>query len=113
MYTYLRLRSQLSLEELCAAFDEYTASERLVLNAMAHRALKLTSTASAPVVMRASASEAGLRKREDLVERPFTPTEGGDRGNVKVVVRVRKFVQRGGWICLHEMRCLYGGEEIN
>lgn len=93
MYAYLRLRSQVSLEQLCDAFDDYTHSERFVLNEMAHRALK--TTASAPVVMRASASEAGLRKREELVERPLTPMEGGEGGNVKVVVRVRKFIKRG------------------
>lgn len=95
MYASLRLRSQLSLEELCNAFDEYTASDCLLWNEMAHRALKMASTASSPVAMRASASEAGLRKRDELIERPFTPTDGGDRGNVKVVVRVRKFVKRG------------------
>lgn len=96
MYAMLRLRSQNSLEELCAIFDEYTNSDRLVSNAMAHRALKAAvSTASSPIAMRASASEAGLRRRDELVERPFTPLDGGEGGNVKVVVRVRKFIKRG------------------
>ena len=37
-----------------------------------------------------------MRSREpvDRMERPFTPTDG-DGGNVKVVVRVRKFIKRG------------------
>jgi hypothetical protein len=45
------------------------------------------STASAP----------SLRSREpvDVMDRPFTPTDGDGGGNVKVVVRVRKFVKRG------------------
>ncbi|KAK5167643.1 uncharacterized protein LTR77_007342 [Saxophila tyrrhenica] len=94
MYAYLRLRSQISLEDLCDAFDEYTNSERFYLNEMAHRALKTAhSNASAPVVMRAGASEAGLRRREE--ERPsVVGVEGAEGGNVKVVVRVRKFIKR-------------------
>jgi hypothetical protein len=91
MYTSLRLRSQNSLEELCEAFDEYTRTD------MAHRALTKATAAS---VYRSSASEAGLRSREPIavedmaMERPFTPPDG-DGGNVKVVVRVRKFIRRG------------------
>jgi hypothetical protein len=98
MYTILRLRSQASLEELCEAFDEYIWSERLVLNEMAHRALAKAITTPA---YRSSASEAGLRSRDPIevhggmdMERPFTPPDG-DGGNVKVVVRVRKFIKRG------------------
>ena len=90
MFTHLRLRSKVSLEELCEAFGDLTW-ERLVLNEMAHRALApdlqtYHSTASAP----------SLRSREpvDVMERPFTPIDG-DSGNVKVVVRVRKFIRRG------------------
>lgn len=95
MYTSLRLRSKVSLEELCEAFDDYSW-ERLVLNEMARRALTTPdlrdnyhSTASAP----------SLRSREPIAEmdRPFTPPDG-DGGNVKVVVRVRKFIKRGMYI---------------
>ncbi|KAK3701215.1 hypothetical protein LTR37_015594 [Vermiconidia calcicola] len=52
---------------------------------MAHRALAASDRHS-------MASTAGLRSREPI-ERPFTPVEG-DGGNVKVVVRVRKFIRR-------------------
>ena len=91
MYHHLRLRSKASLEELCQAFEDYSW-ERLVLNEMAHRALTTPdlhsyhSTASAP----------SLRSREPIadMDRPFTPPDG-DGGNVKVVVRVRKFIRRG------------------
>ena len=63
-----------------------------MLNMMAHRALTTPdlrdyhSTASAP----------SLRSREPVgeMDRPFTPPDG-DSGNVKVVVRVRKFIKRG------------------
>ena len=93
MYTYLRLRSEASLEELCQAFEGYTW-DRLVLNEMAHRALTTPdlytyhSTASAP----------SLRSKEpiEIMERPFTPIDG-ESGNVKVVVRVRKFIKRGDY----------------
>ena len=91
MYTNLRLRSTESLEDLCTAFEDYSW-ERLVLNEMARRALTTPdlrtthSTASAP----------SLRARTpvDGMDRPFTPPDG-DGGNVKVVVRVRKFIKRG------------------
>lgn len=88
MYHHLRTRSQASLQDLCDAFDEYV--HHII---MAHRALTTPdlhtyhSTASVP----------SMRSKEPVVEvmqRPLTPidTEGG---NVKVVVRVRKFVKRG------------------
>lgn len=91
MYTFLRLRSQESLEEACAHFAELTW---LLPTDMATRALTTPdlqnyhSTASAP----------SLRSREpvDVMERPFTPPDA-DAGNVKVVVRVRKFIKRGAW----------------
>ena len=97
MYTNIRLRSIESLDDLCTVFDDYTWSERSLLNEMAHRAL--ANVASSPIAYRASASEAGLRSREPIndgsvMERPMTPLNG-DGGNVKVVVRVRKFVKRG------------------
>lgn len=91
MYAFLRLRSEHSLEEVCAQFAELTW---ILPTDMATRALTTPdlqhyhSTASAP----------SLRSREpvDVMERPFTPPDG-DAGNVKVVVRVRKFIKRGRW----------------
>ena len=63
-----------------------------MLKEMAHRALTTPdlrtyhSTASAP----------SLRSKEavELMARPFTPPDA-EGGNVKVVVRVRKFIKRG------------------
>ena len=91
MYTSLRLRSKASLEQLCEAFDELSW-ERLVLNEMAHRALTTPELQS----YHSTASSPSLRSREPVegMERPFTPPDG-DGGNVKVVVRVRKFIRRG------------------
>lgn len=90
MYTNLRLRSQASLDDLCEAFDDITW-ERIVLNAMAHRALTTPDLQT----YHSTASTPSLRSREpvEVMERPFTPD--GEGGNVKVVVRVRKFIKRG------------------
>lgn len=98
MYPTLRLRSEQSLEDLCDAFRQHTALDRLIfppqldldldMAAARHRAatsLDYHSTASAP----------SLRSRVPVeeMERPMTPD--GDAGHVKVVVRCRKFVKRG------------------
>lgn len=98
MYTSLRLRSQASLEDLCEAFDDLTW-ERLVLNNMAQRALTTPDMQSYAHSMGSTvtaASTASMRSRTpaDAFDRPFTPPDG-DGGNVKVVVRVRKFIKRG------------------
>ncbi|KAK5137316.1 hypothetical protein LTR08_000286 [Meristemomyces frigidus] len=60
--------------------------------AMAHRAM---TTGDLPAY-HSTASAPSLRSREpvEMLERPFTPPDGGDGGNVKVVVRVRKFIRR-------------------
>lgn len=98
MYPSLRLRSKASLEQLCEDFDEFTWKHRLNLalgidgvEGMAYRALNNAeglgyhSTASSP----------SLRSKEPVdMERPLTPMDG-NAGNVKVVVRVRKFIRRG------------------
>jgi len=96
MYLHLRLRSQQSLSDLCDDFDHIIIRERLTPNAMAlhhHHQRALTtpdlhnyhSTASAP----------SMRSKEPMeMARPFTPPDA-DGGNVKVVVRVRKFIRRG------------------
>ncbi|KAK0960272.1 hypothetical protein LTR91_019951, partial [Friedmanniomyces endolithicus] len=94
MYTHLRLRSKHPLDELCDAFNAITVdyTTGLKADAMAHHRALTTpdlahyhSTASAP----------SLRSREPIaaMDRPFTPPDS-DGGNVKVVVRVRKFVKR-------------------
>ncbi|EME47788.1 hypothetical protein DOTSEDRAFT_69654 [Dothistroma septosporum NZE10] len=74
MYNALRKRAADELDQLCATFGS------LLLTDMAARA----STASTP----------SLRSKTPVdMARPFTPPDG-DGGNVKVVVRVRKFVKR-------------------
>ena len=105
MYTSLRLRSELTLDQLCDAFHHQSLvystlfpfeagrddSDCNNLNMAHHTRAKSSlqdyhSTASAP----------SLRAREAIedMQRPFTPPDA-DAGNVKVVVRVRKFVKRG------------------
>ncbi|RXK34175.1 hypothetical protein BBD39_06195 [Arsenophonus endosymbiont of Bemisia tabaci Asia II 3] len=109
---HLQLRSETALEETCDAFDAFLARtpslRRLFfpvpvpavagdpfdsdeLENMAERALttpdlqNYQSTASAP----------SLRSRQpaEAMQRP--QSSDGDAGNVKVVVRVRKFIKRG------------------
>lgn len=75
MFIALRERRAEEFDQLCATFASYLSTN------MAARA----STASAP----------SLRSKTPVdMERPFTPPDG-DGGNVKVVVRVRKFIKRG------------------
>ena len=68
-----------------------------MLNEMAQRALTTSDlqiyAAHNPIN---TASMASMRSRTpvDGMDRPFTPPDG-DGGNVKVVVRVRKFIRRG------------------
>ena len=94
MYATLCLRSKVSLEQLCESFDDFTWKHRLhlaVARTMAQRALKTPDGKS----YHSTASSPSLRSREPVdMERPFTPPDA-DGGNVKVVVRVRKFIRRG------------------
>jgi len=91
MYIHLRLRSQHSLTHLCEQFGDITW-EPLAVNAMAHQ--RALTTSDLPTYY-TTASAPSLRSREPIdMERPFTPPDA-DAGNVKVVVRVRKFVKRG------------------
>jgi len=94
MYTHLRKRSEASLEELCQAFEEYTR-ERRGGGEMAHLAHRAHTTSDL-YTYHSTASAPSLRSKEpvEIMERPFTPIDDGG-GNVKVVVRVRKFVKRG------------------
>lgn len=89
MYNSLRERSTQTLIETCAAFAEQNWT--LPID-MATRALTTPDLQN----YHSTASTPSMRSREpvDRMERPFTPTDG-DGGNVKVVVRVRKFIKRG------------------
>jgi hypothetical protein len=90
MYHHLRLRSKASLEDLLEAFEEHNWKRRLRL------AIAATTMAQrAPQGYHSTASSPSLRSKTPVdMERPFTPPDG-DGGNVKVVVRVRKFIRRG------------------
>ncbi|CAK3806598.1 kinesin family [Lecanosticta acicola] len=88
MYVFLRDRSTQTLIETCAQFAEqnWTLPIEMATRAVTTPDLQnYHSTASTP----------SLRSREpvDSMERPYTPPDG-DAGNVKVVVRVRKFIKR-------------------
>lgn len=89
MYVSLRLRFQHTIHHLCAAL----ATDHSIFFTMATRA---ATTPDLARYQHSSASAPSLRSREpiDVMDRPLTPMEG-DGGNVKVVVRVRKFVPRG------------------
>lgn len=88
MWSLLRLHSRHEFEDLCHAFGER-------LNATILHALAGGQSDDNMQTYPTMASPASLRSKEavEVVERPFTPT-GGDAGNVKVVVRVRKFIRR-------------------
>src|SRR6201992_31070 len=94
MYSYLQLRSKVSLEDLCETFDEFAWKHRL------HLAIAATAMAQrAPQGYHTTASSPSLRSKTPVdMERPFTPPDG-DGGHVKVVVRVRKFIRRGMQQC--------------
>jgi len=86
MYTFLRLRSQQSISEIIALLEEMALTEHRGYRALTTPDIPLyTSTASAP----------SLRARDiDPIAMDRMALEI-DAGNVKVVVRVRKFIQRG------------------
>ncbi|KAH9838115.1 Kinesin-like protein, partial [Teratosphaeria destructans] len=106
MYTNLRLRSRAELVHLCYAFEDLIVVYRVkrdthqdsstvsVMMAQHHHPRALTTPDLGHYV--SSASAPSLRSRTPVdasaMSRPFTPD--GDGGNVKVVVRVRKFVKR-------------------
>ncbi|SMR46547.1 unnamed protein product [Zymoseptoria tritici ST99CH_1E4] len=94
MFVHLRQRSQDILLELC---DDFAAALFIsapllanAANAMANRA----PTTSDLHTYHSTASSPSLRSRDAVdMERPLTPIDG-DGGNVKVVVRVRRFIKR-------------------
>lgn len=89
MYTFLRLRSQQSISDVILLLEEMAL---VPVDNLGYRALATPDSYD----YTSSASSPSLRARESVVSmmdvaRPGTP----DGGNVKVVVRVRKFLQRG------------------
>ena len=93
MYTSLRLRSQQTVEDIILLLEEMA-----VLDSRTHRAIATPARHS----YISTASSPSLRARDSYMpsmdaSRPGTP----DAGNIKVVVRVRKFLKRG-WSRVHE-----------
>ncbi|KXT12328.1 hypothetical protein AC579_7637 [Pseudocercospora musae] len=96
MFTFLRLRREEVLEDLCGTFADFIVPQLLP-------SFDPESTSASNMAMRphtsldqyhSTASSPSLRSREPIdMDRPFTPPDA-DAGNVKVVVRVRKFVKR-------------------
>ena len=88
MYTFLRLRSQQVISDVIQLLEEMALVDNLGYRALATPdSYSYTTSASAPSLRAARESTVNVM---DAV-RPGTP----DGGNVKVVVRVRKFLQRG------------------
>lgn len=101
MFATLRLRSEINLEETCDAFLDHSSGPLLrhllfpsefegLDDIMVERALTTPDLQN----YHSSASAPSLRSREpvDVMDRPRS--SDGD-ANVKVVVRVRKFIKRG------------------
>jgi len=92
MYTLLRLRYQQSISDIISLLDEMA-----LMDGRGYRALATPDVYSYTA---STASSPSLRAREPL---QMQDANGGDAsrpgssdgGNVKVVVRVRKFLQRG------------------
>lgn len=86
MFINLRLRSQASIESVKGLLAECVFSNDMALVQRPQTTLdNYHSTASAP----------SLRSREPVAPMEMLASPDLDGGNVKVVVRVRKFVQRG------------------
>jgi hypothetical protein len=113
MFASLRLRSEIALLETCDAFLD-NLHDRLFFptyyaagfaepytsyNIMAERSM---TTSDIPVYQ-STASAPSLRSKEpmEILDRPRS--SDGD-ANVKVVVRVRKFIKRGLYIVAAESR---------
>ena len=85
MYTSLRLRSQHAVEDVFILLEDM---------ALVDPRTYLTHTASEPLLYAASTVTTPSLSRRETVSNAMdnAPLDGG---NVKVVVRVRKFLQRG------------------
>lgn len=84
MYTFLRIRAQQTVLDVISALEDMSLTEIAGNRGFPSDRYSYVSTASTP----------SMRAREaDMADsRPSTPNEGN---SVKVVVRVRKFLQRG------------------
>lgn len=116
MFVHTRLRSQEALDQLCADFAELNArwcflpADSTFITPDNHyfhhqhppadaddMAAKRALTTPDLQSYHSTASAPSLRSRDPadiIMQRPFTPPDA-DAGNVKVVVRVRKFIKRG------------------
>ena len=83
MYVSLQHRYRQALEDCIDLLDEAMAPARTFVN---------DDRARTPIV--SAASSPSLRSRTPVTV-PMTPPPGNPGGNVKVVVRVRGFLQRG------------------
>lgn len=97
MWTFLRLRSQQTVADLVRVLEDMA-----LLDTRPYRALTTpdigayASTASTPSFRARSPDIMAPREstvRESIMRESITGD--GDGGNVKVVVRVRKFIKRG------------------
>ena len=86
MYTLLRLRSQQSIQDIIAFLEEMALVE--------HKGYRALTTGDIPTYT-STASAPSLRAREVDMPAMERMSLDLDAGNVKVVVRVRKFIQRG------------------
>lgn len=87
MFYALRSRYLDTIQKVVGLFGEMVAVELRAQRALTTPDLAYQSSASAP----------SLRAREATMPKPTmsSMSTDGDAGNVKVVVRVRKFVKRG------------------
>ena len=85
MYQSLRLRSQQSISDIIDVLEEMA-----LVDTRGHRALTTPD-----IYSYSTASTPSLRAREAMPATIESTVGDSDGGNVKVVVRVRKFVKRG------------------
>jgi len=93
MYASLCLRSELALQETCDSF-----AEDLPYRSLFPAATQNTTMAERPSTTQdyySSASAPSLRSKEPPMEMMDRPRSSDGDANVKVVVRVRKFIKRG------------------
>lgn len=100
MFASLQCRSEVAFEDLVYDFKRRsfvtTLDERaqmISIDGSAGRALTAPDLHAAQPATCLSRLRGGESFTE-VMDRPFTPTDA-DAGNVKVVVRVRKFIKRG------------------
>lgn len=97
MFAHLRMRSEVALDDICYELQSRSFLAPLHELAMEGRALTTPDLGT----YQPSSSLSRLHGGEpflEVMDRPLTPIDA-DAGNVKVVVRVRKFIKRGA-LCL-------------